>query len=752
MMSSLFDVSRFGTIHTATTDASSAIPSITRAGERDKALGMQQPGKPAIRLGKGKWPDDFMDALLPPKSPTANLRSASPVGISPRRKLVVRAAKLNKSIESLPIRPRHRAQQSSDAPILLPKDSLMQRDSSPGAARRSRLAVRQPSANPHRGGSLGPRGDSRERSTDSLVPFPRTASGEHAAADEPPDRAAFPLSRPPRGRFQSDVEGSRLQPRPSSSDGLGASSDGLGAKPSRSRSESTMHIGANDLLRPDSFEGSFVRQVLIIQDEGKPPTHFQLGNCIGRGQFGSVYRALNLNTGQMVAVKRIRLEGLKEEEVTILMREVDLVKSLSHPSIIKYEGMARDQDTLSIVLEYAENGSLGQTLKAFGKLNEPLVASYVLKILEGLYYLHSSDVVHCDLKAANILTTKNGNIKLSDFGVSLNLRAMEREIKNVAGTPNWMAPEVIELKGASPKSDIWSLACTIVELLTGRPPYAEIGNVMSVMFRIMEDDMPPLPEGCSPLLEDFLTQCFNKDPTKRPSAEVLFEHPWLKKNWGAHKELRSQDSIPFLRRVSFESKAAPFLAHTPDPPVESEEHLSPGRRSSPSSRPMDQDISRREHSFIKTTFSKPMVCRVCLLNVKKSAVLCEQCSLIAHSRCVVNAPPTCDLHAQLLLYAQYAERGNPGSAFSNPPDVFSEPHSPGSPRSAGAHAVHPWTTTQAHQSLESTSTTTNTTTSVVSEGTVDFNSSASLAVPAAGNLPPEHKKPPKSRSPNCIVQ
>jgi serine/threonine protein kinase len=177
----------------------------------------------------------------------------------------------------------------------------------------------------------------------------------------------------------------------------------------------------------------------------------------------------------MVAVKRIGLEGLKEEEISQLMREVDLVKRLSHPSIVKYEGMARDKNTLSIVLEcvapflllyalclpalccaffyfllwhiltaahhvctcrYAENGSLGQTLKAFGKLNEKLVASYVFKILEGLDYLHRSDVVHCDLKAANILTTKTGNVKLSDFGVSLNLRAMEREIKDVAGTPN----------------------------------------------------------------------------------------------------------------------------------------------------------------------------------------------------------------------------------------------------------------------------------------------------------------------------
>ncbi len=108
------------------------------------------------------------------------------------------------------------------------------------------------------------------------------------------------------------------------------------------------------------------------------------------------------------------------------------------------------------------------------------MASYVTKILEGLHYLHQSEVVHCDLKAANILTTKNGNVKLSDFGVSLNLRAMERQTQNdIAGTPNWMAPEVIELKGTSTKSDIWSLGCTVIELFTGRPPYADISNSMA---------------------------------------------------------------------------------------------------------------------------------------------------------------------------------------------------------------------------------------------------------------------------------
>lgn len=364
----------------------------------------------------------------------------------------------------------------------------------------------------------------------------------------------------------------------------------------------------------------------------------------------------------MVAVKRIRLDGLKEEEVTTLMREVDLVKSLSHPSIVKYEGMARDEDSLSIVLEsvrlslfplpalmcprYAENGSLGQTLKAFGKLNERLVASYVVKILEGLHYLHRCDVVHCDLKAANILTTKNGNVKLSDFGVSLNMRAVERDIKDVAGTPNWMAPEVIELKGASPKSDIWSLGCTVIELLTGKPPYAEIANSMSgksqpfdrvllfsrppVMFRIVEDKNPPIPDGSSPLLQEFLSQCFQKEPADRPTAEMLCEHQWLKKNWGGHKvfmffsfrqiltllqELRPQDSIPFLRRVSADlqkSEAVRYLAQVemPESPTTDltprvEEFVSGSPPRTPTvQRPGDNDISPREHAFVKTTFSK----------------------------------------------------------------------------------------------------------------------------------------------------
>ena len=107
---------------------------------------------------------------------------------------------------------------------------------------------------------------------------------------------------------------------------------------------------------------------------------------------------------------------------------------------MKYEGFIQTSDCMNIVLEFVENGSLASTLKAFGSFPENLVASYCLRILRGLAYLHQEDVVHCDLKAANILTTKNGDVKLSDFGVSVNLKLKESLSGSVAGTPNWSKP------------------------------------------------------------------------------------------------------------------------------------------------------------------------------------------------------------------------------------------------------------------------------------------------------------------------
>ncbi|KAJ1867777.1 Protein kinase of the Mitotic Exit Network [Coemansia sp. RSA 989] len=279
-------------------------------------------------------------------------------------------------------------------------------------------------------------------------------------------------------------------------------------------------------------------RLTVYSESAQRLTNYQLGNCIGRGQFGAVYRALDLETGEMVAVKQIPLAGQDAESMNDVMQEVELLKSLANPRVVRYYGFVKTDTHLNLVMEYVENGSLSATLKSFGAFPERLVLAYAVKIIEGLVYLHRRDVVHCDLKACNILTTKNGNTKLTDFGVSLNLKLRRPGDESVvAGTPYWMAPEIIQLEGACTASDIWSLGCTIIELLTGKPPYSGLLQ-MAALYRIVEDDHPPVPDGISEELKGFLLQCFQKDPADRPTAAELMDHPWTAQYRRNRKEMK----------------------------------------------------------------------------------------------------------------------------------------------------------------------------------------------------------------------
>lgn len=221
-----------------------------------------------------------------------------------------------------------------------------------------------------------------------------------------------------------------------------------------------------------------------------------MGDCLGKGAFGSVYRALNWNNGETVAIKQVKLTDLPKNELSVIMTEIDLLKKLNHANIVKYHGFVKDQQSLYIILEYCENGSLHTICKNFGKFPENLVAIYMSQVLSGLLYLHEQGVIHRDIKGANILTTKEGLVKLADFGVATKTADLSES--SVVGTPYWMAPEVIELAGPTTASDIWSLGCTVIELLEGKPPYHQL-QPMPALFRIVNDDHPPLPEAASPV-------------------------------------------------------------------------------------------------------------------------------------------------------------------------------------------------------------------------------------------------------------
>ncbi|XP_039037990.1 MAP3K epsilon protein kinase 1-like isoform X2 [Hibiscus syriacus] len=256
---------------------------------------------------------------------------------------------------------------------------------------------------------------------------------------------------------------------------------------------------------------------------------YMLGDEIGKGAYGRVYKGLDLENGDFVAIKQVSLENIAQEDLNIIMQEIDLLKNLNHKNIVKYLGSSKTKSHLHIILEYVENGSLANIIKPnkFGPFPESLVAVYISQVLEGLVYLHEQGVIHRDIKGANILTTKEGLVKLADFGVATKLTEADINTHSVVGTPYWMAPEVIEMSGVCAASDIWSVGCTVIELLTCVPPYYDL-QPMPALYRIVQDEHPPIPDSLSPDITDFLRQCFKKDARQRPDAKTLLSHPWIR--------------------------------------------------------------------------------------------------------------------------------------------------------------------------------------------------------------------------------
>ena len=278
------------------------------------------------------------------------------------------------------------------------------------------------------------------------------------------------------------------------------------------------------------------RKVSILEN-------FQIGERIGKGQYGSVYRGINIENGEMVAIKQVGAAKMNKSELANIMGELELLKELDHPNILKYKGFIKTKEHINIVLDFVEGGSLQSIIGKFGVIPERLAICYIKQILHGLQYLHARDVIHRDIKCGNILVTKDGSIKLADFGIATKLGDKQGP---AAGSPYWMAPEVIEHISSGPPCDIWALGCTIIELLTGSPPYFEL-NQMAALFSMVENERPPFPNNISPEMESFLSQCFIRDPMKRATARSLKRHALV--NDGEEPEFKELDHLENLNDI-----------------------------------------------------------------------------------------------------------------------------------------------------------------------------------------------------------
>ncbi|ABN67070.2 predicted protein [Scheffersomyces stipitis CBS 6054] len=259
---------------------------------------------------------------------------------------------------------------------------------------------------------------------------------------------------------------------------------------------------------------------------------------VGRGGFGVVYRGLIKANNNEVAIKQIDLES-NNTDLFEINKEIQIISECRLPQITQYFGCFVKHYKLWVIMEYVNGGSLFELLKPGPAEDERVISIIIREILLALEYLHNQGKIHRDLKSQNILLSKSGQVKLTDFGVSTQLSSNFSRRNTTVGTPYWMAPEVIVNNngGHSFKADIWSLGCCAYEIFNGKPPLQNQYPPMKALGQIgrchKDTDFVGLIEldkmNISNHFKDFLSKCFIVDPRDRYSATKLLNHKFITK-------------------------------------------------------------------------------------------------------------------------------------------------------------------------------------------------------------------------------
>ncbi|AMD18892.1 HBL010Cp [Eremothecium sinecaudum] len=310
-----------------------------------------------------------------------------------------------------------------------------------------------------------------------------------------------------------------------------------------------------DLMNTDSEdENETDDNTVSLPTKVVTPKSWLKGARIGSGSFGAVYLGMNAQTGELMAVKQVELQPtavmapaedkkgetpntnavvknsqIHRKMIDALQHEMNLLKELHHENIVTYYGSSQEGGNLNIFLEYVPGGSVSSMLNSYGPFEEPLVKNFTRQTLIGLSYLHKKNIIHRDIKGANILIDIKGCVKITDFGISKKLTPLNKKQSKRAslqGSVYWMAPEVVKQVVTTEKADIWSVGCVIVEMFTGKHPFPDFSQ-MQAIFKIGTNTIPELPSWASCDAKAFLLKTFELDYKKRPSSVELLQHEWL---------------------------------------------------------------------------------------------------------------------------------------------------------------------------------------------------------------------------------
>ncbi|XP_054799284.1 mitogen-activated protein kinase kinase kinase 18-like [Prosopis cineraria] len=268
-----------------------------------------------------------------------------------------------------------------------------------------------------------------------------------------------------------------------------------------------------------------------LRDSDSSMASWVRGSCIGKGSCGTVTIGVSKSDGRVFAVKSVDLQS---GQVVALENEIRILRSLSSPYVVTVLGDDATTSYRNLYLEYLPGGTLADLAspKNGGRpadVDERVLRYFTWCVVNALRYVHSRGVVHCDVKGRNVLVGLNGGVaKLADFGSAVEQCSSGAVAVGIVprGSPLWMAPEVIRRESQGPESDVWSLGCTVIEMLTGKPGWDEEG--FNTLSRIgYSDELPEFPSQLSELGRDFLRRCLRREPSERWSCDQLLHHPFL---------------------------------------------------------------------------------------------------------------------------------------------------------------------------------------------------------------------------------